>query len=391
MTRRPTTKVDKGHAARLGDGRHRSNDAPGAGKGDFPADADVQILVDAIGEIIHAAQAKVAMTANAVLTTLHWQVGHRIHAHILHRQRAEYAAQIVSTVSRQLATRYGRGFSEKSLRHMIRFAEAFPDFEIVSTVSRELSWSHIRELVYIPDALARDFYLEMCRIERWSVRVLRERIDSMLYERTAISKKPEKLIRQELSALRSTDEMSPLLVFRDPYMLEFLDLANTYSEKDLEAAILRDIERFLLELGATFAFVARQMRITLDGDDYYIDLVFFHRRMRRLVVIELKIGDFKPADAGQMELYLRWLDRHERISSEQSPLGVILCAGKNRETVEYLNLDDKGIHVAEYITEMPPREVLEQRLRQAIDAARSGVVPPRATDVIDGSHGAASS
>jgi predicted nuclease of restriction endonuclease-like (RecB) superfamily len=193
----------------------------------------------------------------------------------------------------------------------------------------------------------------------------------MLYERTALSKKPENLIRRELAALREKGEVSPALVLQDPYMLDFLQLADTYSEKDLESAILREIERVLLELGAGFAFIERQKRMTFDGDDYYLDLLFFHRRMRRLIAIELKIGDFKPADSGQMELYLRWLDRHERQPLEKAPLGIVLCAGKKRETVEYLDLDARGIHVAEYLTELPPREVLEARLRRAIEAAHS--------------------
>src|SRR5258707_12285324 len=177
------------------------------------------------------------------------------------------------------------------------------------------------------------------RVEGWSTRALAQKIDGMLFERTALSKKPEALIRKGLSALREKGELSPALVFRDPYMLDFLELADTYSEKDLEVAILREIERFLLELGAGFAFVERQKRITLDGDDYYLDLLFFHRRMQRLVAIELKIGDFKPADSGQMELYLRWPDRYERQPHEQAPLGIILCAGKKRETIEVLDLD----------------------------------------------------
>jgi predicted nuclease of restriction endonuclease-like (RecB) superfamily len=270
-----------------------------------------------------------------------------------------------------LEGRHGRGFGEKSLRHMLRFAQAFPEAEIVSALRRQLTWSHFKQLIYIPDDPKRTFYAEMCRIEGWSTRTLAQKIDGMLYERTALSKKPEEVIRQELAALREKGEVTPALVLQDPYMLDFPQLADTYSEKDLESAILREIERFLLELGAGFAFVERQKRITLDGDDYYVDLLFFHRRMRRLVAIELKIGDFKPADSGQMELYLRWLDRHERQISEQPPLGIILCAGKKRETVEYLDLDARGIHVAEYLTELPPREVLQDRLHRAIAAARS--------------------
>jgi predicted nuclease of restriction endonuclease-like (RecB) superfamily len=256
---------------------------------------------------------------------------------------------------------------------MVRFAEAFPDSEIVSALRRQLTWTHFKHLIYIDDELKRTFYAEMSRVEGWSTRDLAERIDSMLYERTALSKKPEKLIQQELSALREKGELTPTMVFRDPYMLDFLDLADTYSEKDLESAILREIERFLLELGSGFAFVERQKRIVLDGDDHYLDLLFFHRRMQRLVAVELKLNDFKSADFGQMELYLRWLDRHERQPSEQAPLGIILCAGKKRETVEYLDLDTRGIHVAEYLTELPPRAVLEARLHRAIEAARARV------------------
>ena len=351
---------------------------------DVEINADIKTLVEDLSAMIDAARRQVSTTANAVLTTLHWRVGHRLHTEILKAQRAEYGGRIVSSVSRQLESEYGRGFNEKSIRHMVRFAEVFPNGRIVSTLSRQLSWSHFLDIIYLKDSLQRDFYVEMCRVERWSVRQLRERIDSMLFERTALSKKPDALIREELSALREKDELSPALVLRDPYMLPFLGLADTYNEKDLESAILREIERFLLELGGGFAFIERQKRITLDGDDYYLDLLFFHRYMQRLVAIELKIGDFKPADSGQMELYLRWLDRHERQSTEQAPLGIILCAGKKRETVEYLDLDARGIHVAEYLTELPPRKVLEERLRYAIETARNHLVcEPAVKPMID--------
>lgn len=285
-------------------------------------------------------------------------------------RRADYGAEVVATVGSHLGSRYGRGFGAKSLHRMVQFSTVFPDPKIVATLLRQLGWTHLTILIPIEDELKREFYAEMCRVERWSTRELRERIDSMLYERTVLSKKPEALIRQELAALRGNGELSPAFVFRDPYMLDFLDLADTYSEKDLESAILREIERFLLELGTGFAFVERQKRITVDSDDYYLNLLFFHRRMQRLIAIELKLGDFKPADSGQMELYLRWLDRNERQPTEQPPLGMILCAGKKRETVEYLDLDTRGIHVAEHLTELPPRAVLEDRLHHAIRAAR---------------------
>jgi predicted nuclease of restriction endonuclease-like (RecB) superfamily len=301
----------------------------------------------------------------------HWQVGHRIRREILKEKRAGYGEEIVSSLSGQLRAEFGRGYDEKSLRRMIQFAEIFPDETIVASLMRQLSWTHFLELIPVKDSLKRDFYAEMCRMERWSVRVLRERIGSMLYERTAISKKPEETIRNELAALREDDKLTPDLVFRDPYVLDFLGLKDSYSEQDLETALLREVERFLLELGTGFAFVERQKRITLDGDDYHMDLLFFHRRLRRLVVIELKLNDFKPADSGQVDLYLRWLDRHERQPGEDAPLAIILCAGKKKETVEYLDLGPRGIHVAEYLTELPSPEFLRERFRRALATTRA--------------------
>jgi predicted nuclease of restriction endonuclease-like (RecB) superfamily len=322
------------------------------------------------GFILEARQ-QTARMVNAGLTLLYWRVGDRIRREILGEERAEYGAEIVSALGRQLEQEFGRGFAEKNLRRMVQFAEVFPDREIVVSLIRQLTWTHFIALIPLKDPLQREFYAEMCRLERWSVRALRSRVDSMLYERTALSQQPEELIEQGLKALREEDRLTPDLVFRDPYVLDFLGLRDTYSEQDLESALLREIESFLLELGTGFAFVERQKRITLDGDDYYLDLLFYHRRLHRLVVIELKLGDFKPADVGQMELYLRWLDRHERQHGEERPIGLILCAGKKRETVEVLELEPRGIHVAEYLTELPPRELLERRLREAILRTRS--------------------
>lgn len=335
-----------------------------------PKPAKSKPLLEELRELICSARLQTAQAVNAALTALYWQIGDRIRREILKEQRAEYGAEIVSALARQLEAEFGRGFAEKNLRRMVQFTEVFPDYEIVVSLIRQLTWTHFIALIPLKDPLQREFYAELCRLERWSVRMLRARIDSMLYERTAISKKPEKLIEQELKALREEDTLTPDLVFRDPYFLDFLGLQDTYSEKDLEVAILREMEAFLLELGNEFAFVARQKRIIVDGDDYYLDLLFYHRRLQRLVAIELKIGDFKPADKGQAELYLRWLDRHERQPAEESPIALIFCAGKKRETVEYLNLGASGIHVAEYLTELPARELLAERLHEAVRFAR---------------------
>jgi predicted nuclease of restriction endonuclease-like (RecB) superfamily len=343
----------------------------GPGEAGAPALTVTSALSSEIGELIEAARHQLAQAANAALTALYWQIGARIRQDVLRDQRAEYGATVIAALGRDLEAKFGRGFGEKNLRRMVQFVEAFPDAEIVAALRRQLGWTHFKALIPLEDPLKREFYAEMCRLEGWSTRVLAQKIQSMLYERTALSRKPEALVQQELRALRETGQVTPDVVFQDPYLLDFLGLRDTFSERDLEAALLREIERFLLELGGGFAFIERQKRITLDGDDYYIDLLFFHRRLRRLVVIELKIGDFKPADAGQVELYLRWLDRHERQPGEEAPVAIILCAGKKRETVEYLDLGSRGIHVAEYLTELPPREVLRERFHRAIAAARA--------------------
>ena len=254
---------------------------------------------------------------------------------------------------------------------MVRFAEVFPDERIVSALLRQLSWTHFLSLIYLDDPLKRDFYAEMCRIEKWATRTLTNKIDSMLFERTALSKKPAKLVELELKQLRDDDRLTPDLVFRDPYFLDFLGLKDTYAEKDLEAAILREMEAFILELGVGFAFLDRQKRITVDGVDHYLDLLFYHRNLRRLVAIELKIGEFKPGDKGQMELYLGWLSRYERKPEEGSPLGLILCAGKRHETVELLDLEKSRIQVSSYWTEALPKAELERKLHEAVRHARA--------------------
>jgi len=208
-----------------------------------------------------------------------------------------------------------------------------------------------------------------------------DKIQGMLYERTAISRKPAQLAKQELKQLREEDRITPDLIFRDPYLLDFLGLKDTYSEKDIETAILRELERFLVELGTHFAFVARQKRITIDNQDYYIDLLFYHRGLRRLVAIDLKLGKFQAADKGQMELYLRWLAKHEQQPHEESPLGLILCAEKSTEHVELLELERTGIRVAEYLTELPAQKVLQRKLHDAIRLARKSLSAQRRTSV----------
>ena len=327
-------------------------------------------LLNDVRTLIEAARDQVARTVKSTLVALYWHIGKRLREDVLKKQRAEYGEQIVSSLVTQLTAEYGKGFSRQNLFRMIRFAEVFPDEQIVSSLMRQLSWTHLIYIIPIEDSLKREFYAEMCRVDRWSTRTLQDQIKRLLYERTAISKKPEDVIANELAALRDGDQLTPDMVFRDPYFLDFLGLSDAHDEKDIEDAILRELEAFILEMGTDFAFMARQKRITVDGEDYYLDLLFYHRRLRRLVVIDLKLGKFQAADKGQMELYLRWLEEHDMQPTEEPPIGLILCAGKSEEHVKLLRLDRSGIRVAEYLTELPPQELLEKKLHAAVLLAR---------------------
>jgi predicted nuclease of restriction endonuclease-like (RecB) superfamily len=346
----------------------RDKSHPGASA--LPTPVHIDSLVAELRQLIEDARHAAAMAVNASLTLLYWRIGQRIRSDVLKHERAEYGASIVSTLSGQLSADFGRSFSEKNLRHMVRFAEAFPDESIVSALSRQLAWSHFLELIYLKDSLARDFYAEMCRLDRWSVRTLRDRVGSMLYQRTALSKQPQALIQHELDALKAKGDVTPTLLLKDPYVLDFLGLRDRYLEKDLEDAILRELETFLLELGSGFSFVARQKRIQLDNDDFYIDLLFYNRKLRRLVAIDLKLDEFRADFKGQMELYLRWLAKHDQEPGDNPPLGIILCTGKKHEQIKLLELDKSGIHVAEYLTVLPPREVFRQKIDSAMAEAR---------------------
>ena len=331
--------------------------------------------------LIEQSRNLVAITVNAEITLLYWKIGKRINDEIGEQSRTEsYGKKIVATLWRQLTEEYGTSFSEKNLRRMMQFAVAFPDIEVVATLWRQLSWSHIKLLIPIGDSLKRDFYIEMCKMDKWSVRTLESRIDSMLFERTAISKKPDEAIINDLELLKNEQKLSPDLVFRDPYFLDFLGLKNTYSEKDLESAVLAELQNFIIEMGSDFCFMARQKRITIDNDDYYIDLLFYHRKLKCLVAIELKLGKFTAADKGQIELYLRWLEKHEQQEGENPPIGLILCAGKNEEHVELLQLDKSNIRVADYLTELPDKKILETKLHQSIERAKNRLIQNRETN-----------
>ena len=316
-------------------------------------------LISEISLLIEQSQRHIATQANSALTQLFWQIGKRINDEILLNKRADYGKQIVVTLSEKLMTRYGRSFEEKNLRRMLQFSEQFEDFSIVVTLSRQLSWSHFLVLLPIKQAEAKQYYANLSSVEYWSVRDLRKQIASKAFERNEIANTQLSTFKPEL-----------LNTFKDPYILDFLNLKNTYLEQDLERAILQELEAFILELGKGFAFMERQKRMIIDGDDFYLDLLFYNRKLKRLVAIELKLGKFEAAHKGQMELYLKWLSKYEKAEGENEPIGLILCAESNKEQIELLEIHKDGIMVAEYWTEMPPKQQLQQKLHQLLVEAK---------------------
>ncbi|MBI5557228.1 MAG: DUF1016 domain-containing protein [Deltaproteobacteria bacterium] len=343
----------------------------------IPATLGADSLHSELRSLISASRQRLAGAVNAELTRLYWAVGERLHREVLGGERAAYGSMVIDHLGTRLAAEFGRGFEAKNLHRMVQFAQAFPDAEIVATLSRQLNWSHIVTLLPLKDSEARRFYAQAIATEGWSVRELRRRIEQKTFERTALASSQGTGIDQALAHTESSGQLSPGLVFKDPYFLDFLGLRQGYDEADLENAILRQLEAFILELGRGFAFVERQKRMVIDGDDFYLDLLFFHRRLRRLVAVELKLGRFKAGHKGQMELYLKWLDKYERQPNEEAPIGLILCAEASREQVELLQMQQDGITVAEYWTELPPKEELERHLHQALIEARERLAARR--------------
>lgn len=339
---------------------------------DKPDTNDDPKLLNSIIGLIDQTRHIVAKTVNQELTLLYWNIGKSINDDILKNDRADYGKKLIPTLSLALTDKYGVGFNKRNLQSFIKLNTVIEDITILHTVCAKLSWSHIRNLIYIENPTKREFYIQMTVHERWSVRTLQERIDSMLFERTAISKKPEQTIVNELKMLETEKKISPDLAFRDPYFLDFLGLHDSYSEKDLESSILAQLQYFITEMGSEFAFLARQKRIIIDNEDFYIDLLFYHRGLKSLVAIDLKLGKFKANYKGQMELYLRWLEKNEQKEGENKPIGLILCSEKSPEQINYLMLDnDEQIKVAEYLTLLPEKKILLEKLEKAIAIAEN--------------------
>jgi len=310
-----------------------------------------QALFSDLVTLIESGKAEAARQVNSALTLTYWHIGKRINDDVLQNQRAEYGKQIVGTLARQLSEKYGKSFEARNLRRMMQFAELFPDIEIVSPLATQLSWTHFITLISVQKENARLFYAQKSAEGLWSKRELQNQIERKAFERSEIANIKHSFVDTHLQH-----------TFKDPYFLDFLGLKDGYLENDLENAILKELELFILEMGKGFAFIDRQKRMIIDGEDFYLDLLFYHRKLKRLVAIELKIGKFKAAYKGQMELYLNWLNKYEREDGEEAPIGLILCAEAGAEQVQLLNLQKDGIMVAEYWTELPTKNVLEQKL-----------------------------
>ena len=337
-----------------------------------PSDTSTKMdssLFQDLARIIDQGKTQLERQVNSTITLVYWQVGKRINENVLNNQRAEYGKEIVLPVATQLVSKYGRSFEVKNLRRMMQFAEQFTDFEIVVPLARQLSWSHILLLLPLKSKEEKIFYAQKAVDETLGKRELRKQIEQKAYERGEIANVQVSLGIPELQN-----------TFKDPYFLDFLGLKDGYMEKDLESAIIKELENFILELGKGFTFVERQKRIILDGKDFYLDLLFFHRKLKRLVVIELKLRDFKPADKGQMELYLKWLDRYDRQEGENSPIGLILCAGKSTEQIELLEMHKDGIMVSEYWTDLPPKAELEKKLHSLLIEAKERIERRKSLD-----------
>jgi len=328
-----------------------------------------ETLFKGIEQLIETARKRVAVFVNVETTMLYWQIGDYINKELLKEDRGIYGAKILATLSQDLIRTFGKGYSYSALTRMCKVAKSF-DAEIVATLSQQLSWSHFIELGTIESPLKKEFYSKLCIYERWNVRTLREKIDTMVFERTAISSKPEETIKSALSNLNKEETLDPELVFKNTYVLDFLNLPQAFREKDLESALITNLQRFIMELGSGFAFLERQKRISVDSVDYHLDLLFYHRKLQRLIAIDLKLGKFKPEHKAQMELYLRWLEKHEAQTGEKSPIGLLLCSEGNTEHIELLMLDQKEIKVAQYLTELPDKKWFAEKLHRAMEIAK---------------------
>lgn len=329
---------------------------------------EINNLFDSIKRMIDQSRQTVAITVNSALCRLNYSIGHYISQEIGYNTYDGYGKSILATLSQRLTAEYGRGFTYSALTRMVKVAKAFEP-EMFATMSQTLSWSHFIELATIENSTKRLYYQQLSAHNHWSLRELRRRQEAMDYERSLVAAKPEDEIIGALTAPDPT--VNPEVMLKSSYIVDFLGLRGCFSERDLETAIADQLEKFILELGNGFAFMERQKRISVDGTDYYIDLLFYHRKLNRLIAIDLKLGKFKPEYKGQMELYLKYLQRYEQQPHENDPIGLLLCSEGNTEHIELMMLGDDHIKVAQYLTDLPEKKWFADKLMRSIEIARN--------------------
>jgi predicted nuclease of restriction endonuclease-like (RecB) superfamily len=332
-------------------------------------------LFSSVSEIIEKRKFRAQASVNSEITLMYWEVGQFINSVLLNYKRAEYGKKILPTLSAKLMEAYGNSFTERNLYRMMLFAERFAEIEILPTLSAKLSWSHFLEILPLKSAEAQLYYANFAAEKCLSVKELRRQISRKAYE------------RREIAGVELPEQFTtPFNVFRDPYLLDMFGLKDNFDEADLEKAVLTDIQAFILEFGHGFAFVDKQKRMIIDGEDVILDLLFYNRILKRLVVVDFKIGKFKAAYKGQMELYLGWLDKYERQPGEEAPIGIILCASANKEKIELLKMDNSGVAVAEYWTQLPPKAIFESRIKEILEEAQERLVRRKSFPTNGGKH-----
>ena len=326
-------------------------------------------LYEGVSEIIDNAMQRVTVYVNAQSSMTFWNVGRYIIDDMDYQTYSAYGQKILATLSQRLMARYGKGYTYSALTRMMKVARVYSDGEMFAMLSQTLTWSHFLELVTIEDNTKRLFYQQMGVVEHWSVKQLRAKQDEMAYERSLIAAKPNDEITKTLERI-CPQHMEPDVVLKSSYVLDFLGLSGYYSEEELETAISKQLENFLLELGQGFAFLERQKRFTIDGTDYYLDLLFYHRKLKCLVAIDLKLGKFKPQYKGQMELYLKYIKKYDMQPGENPPIGLLLCSEGNTEHIELLMLDVDNIKVGQYTTYLPDKQWFIDKLNRSILIAK---------------------
>ncbi|MDR0306831.1 MAG: PDDEXK nuclease domain-containing protein [Chitinispirillales bacterium] len=312
-----------------------------------------------IVEIIENRKRRAMSRANCEVVFMYWEIGRYINSALSDSKEAANGKHIIATLSQQLVAKYGNSFEYTKLTRMLKFAELFTDADELATLSQDLSWSHFIELLPLKSDETRRYYAQEAATRHLGIRELRRQIARKAYERREIAN----------SQLTETSNV-PFNMFKDPYILDALGLKDNYLEADLEKALLTELEAFIIEVGHGFTFAERQKRMTMGDDDYTLDLLFYHRILKRLVAVELKVGRFKPEYMGQMRFYLKWLNRYERKDGENAPIGLILCTEAKRSQIELMELDKDGIAVAQYWTELPPKKVFEKKISEILNETR---------------------